>query len=85
MSGAPDAALSGFETVLKSNPQQDPRNVALAIADLVELSAGSRPFRTVVDHLGMGDGVSRYNEHLDELTRGIYQNFGTAHMLSVKA
>jgi NAD(P)-dependent dehydrogenase (short-subunit alcohol dehydrogenase family) len=84
MAGAPDAALSGFENVLKANPQQDPHDVARAIAELVELPAGQRPFRTVVDHLGMGDPVARYNEHLHELTRSIYTNFGTADMLTVK-
>jgi NAD(P)-dependent dehydrogenase (short-subunit alcohol dehydrogenase family) len=84
MASAPDAALSGFEHVLKANPQQDPQNVARAIAELVELPAGERPFRTVVDQLGMGENVSRYNEHLHELTRGIYTNFGTADMLRVK-
>jgi hypothetical protein len=51
---------------------------------LIELPPGKRPFRTVVDNLGMGDGVSRYNEHLHELTRGIYTNFGTSDMLTVK-
>jgi NAD(P)-dependent dehydrogenase (short-subunit alcohol dehydrogenase family) len=84
MAAAPESALTGFEGVLKANPQQDPQNVAKAIARLVEMPLGSRPFRTVVDNLGMGDPVSRYNEHLQELTRGIYTNFGTAEMLTVK-
>lgn len=84
MAEAPDAALSSFESVLRANPQQDPENVAKAIAELVELPSGKRPFRTVVDNLGMGDPVSRYNEHLHDLTRGIYTNFGTAEMLTVK-
>jgi NAD(P)-dependent dehydrogenase (short-subunit alcohol dehydrogenase family) len=84
MAGAPDAALASFENVLAQNPQQKPQDVADAIAALVELPAGKRPFRTVVDHLGMGDDVARYNDHLHELTRGIYTAFGTADMLQVK-
>jgi NAD(P)-dependent dehydrogenase (short-subunit alcohol dehydrogenase family) len=84
MAGAPDAALSSFENVLKHNPQQNPEEVAQAIASLIEAPAGTRPFRTVVDRLGMGDNVARYNDHLDELTRGIYTSFGTADMLRVK-
>ncbi|MCA9603867.1 MAG: SDR family NAD(P)-dependent oxidoreductase, partial [Myxococcales bacterium] len=84
MAGAPEAALTGFEAVLKSNPQQDPQEVAKALRNLVELPAGQRPFRTVVDNLGMGEPVTRYNEHLHELTKGIYTNFGTADMLTVK-
>ena len=84
IAAAPDAALSSFESVLAQNPQQDPNEVAHAIAALVELPAGKRPFRTVVDRLGMGDSVARYNDHLHELTRGIYTSFGTAEMLQVK-
>jgi NAD(P)-dependent dehydrogenase (short-subunit alcohol dehydrogenase family) len=85
MAGAPEAALAGFEGVLRQNPGQDPQKVADAIAALVELPLGQRPFRTVVDQLGMGDSVARYNEHLHDLTRGIYTSFGTAEMLTVKS
>jgi NAD(P)-dependent dehydrogenase (short-subunit alcohol dehydrogenase family) len=84
MSTAPEAALAGFENVLEATPAQDPRNVAKAIADLVAMDAGARPFRTVVDNLGMGAPVDQYNEHLHELTRSIYTSFGTADMLTVK-
>jgi NAD(P)-dependent dehydrogenase (short-subunit alcohol dehydrogenase family) len=84
MAGAPESALAGFESVLEANPQQDPRKVAEAVGDLVGMEAGTRPFRTVVDELGMGVPVHQYNEHLHELTRGIYTNFGTSEMLDVK-
>lgn len=84
MAQAPAAALANFEAVLAANPQQNPQDVADAVVALIETPAGKRAFRTPVDKLGMGDAIAQYNEHLAQLTRGIYQNFGTAHMLEVK-
>ena len=84
MAQAPAAALANFEAVLAANPQQNPQDVADAVVALIETPAGKRAFRTPVDKLGMGDAIAQYNEHLAQLTRGIYQNFGTAHMLDVK-
>jgi len=83
MAQAPAASLANFEAVLAANPQQDPQLVADAVVTLIETPAGKRPFRTAVDKLGMGDAIAQYNDHLHQLTRGIYQNFGTAHMLDV--
>ena len=82
---APDASLHGFEEFLKANPAQNPQNVADAVVRLVEMPAGQRPFRTVVDNLGMGTGVESYNAQAQELTRGVYTNMGIVHMLAVKA
>lgn len=84
MAQAPAAALANFEAVLAANPQQNPQHVADAVVELIETPAGKRAFRTTVDQLGMGDAIAQYNDHLDQLTRGIYQNFGTAQMLEVK-
>jgi len=81
---APAAALEGFEKALEANKQQDPQIVADAIADLIGAPAGQRPFRTVVDKLGMGESIKGYNDHLAEVTAGIYQAFGTANMLQLK-
>jgi NAD(P)-dependent dehydrogenase (short-subunit alcohol dehydrogenase family) len=84
MAGAPVAALANFEQALAANPQQDPQLVADAIAKLVEAPAGQRPFRTVVDKLGMGDPIEGYNDHLAEVTTGIYTAFGMSDMLQLK-
>ncbi len=81
---APAAALTNFEQALEANPQQDPQNVATAIADLVDTPAGQRSFRTVVDKMGMGDPIAGYNQHLDEVTSGIYGAFGMQDMLQLK-
>jgi len=59
--------------------------VADAIAALIRQPAGQRPFRTVVDTLGMGAAIEPYNRALAELTAGLYANLGIAHMLAPQA
>jgi hypothetical protein len=52
--GDPAASLANFEEVLEWNKQQVPQLAADAIAGLMATPTGQRPFRTVVDKLGMG-------------------------------
>ena len=80
---APQQAFEGFEQALKANPAQDPALVPAAIAQLIATPAGERPFRTVVDKMGMGDHVHTYNEHLAKVTQGIYSAFGTDGLLTL--
>ena len=80
----PQQSFEGFEQALAANPEQNPQDVADAINGLVEKSAGERPFRTVVDRMGMGDHIQKYNQHLEEVTAGIYGAFGMQDMLKVK-
>jgi NAD(P)-dependent dehydrogenase (short-subunit alcohol dehydrogenase family) len=84
MSQMPEGFLKGFEQALAANPAQDPKNVATAIVELIAKPRGERPFRTVVDKMGMGDHVAGYNEHLDKITHGIYAAFGIGHLLKIK-
>jgi NAD(P)-dependent dehydrogenase (short-subunit alcohol dehydrogenase family) len=81
---APQQMGESFGNVLANNPQQDPQRVADAFAELIEKPYGEKPFRTTVDFIGMGDHVQKYNEHLDQVTTGLYTNFGIAGMLRVK-
>ncbi len=81
---APMGMLEGFEKALAGNPAQKPQNVADAIAKLVDMPAGQRPFRTVVDKMGMGDHVEGINKQSDQVTHGIYSAFGIEGMLSVQ-
>lgn len=81
---APKASLRHFESFLAQNPQQDPRLVAEAVADVVSRPRGTRPFRTEVDRIGMGDAIRAYNEHLAQLTSGLYANLGMADMLQLR-
>ncbi|MFN8718314.1 MAG: SDR family NAD(P)-dependent oxidoreductase [Gemmatimonadaceae bacterium] len=82
LADAGTAVLTGFEQALAANPAQDPQLVADALRDLVNAPAGTRPFRTVVDHMGMGPHVAGYNTHLAQITAGIFGAFGTEAMLA---
>ncbi|TQV74793.1 SDR family oxidoreductase [Aliikangiella marina] len=80
---APQQSQEGFEQALAENPAQDPKLVSEAIVSLINTPAGERPFRTVVDKMGMGDHIEGYNEHLEKLTQGIYTAFGTDGLLNL--
>ncbi|MDW3194651.1 MAG: SDR family oxidoreductase [Cytophagales bacterium] len=82
---APKAMFDGFEQALANNPEQNPQKVADAIAQVVGQTDSDRPFRTVVDSMGMGDHIKGYNDQLDQITNGIYSVFGMEGMLEVKA
>jgi NAD(P)-dependent dehydrogenase (short-subunit alcohol dehydrogenase family) len=85
MADMAEGFLKGFEQALASNPAQDPNHVAQAIGKLISSSHGARPFRTIVDNMGMGSHLSEYNAHLGQITEAIYKNFGIAHLLNVKS
>ena len=84
MKDAPREAFEGFEGALSDNPVQDPQLVADAALTLVNTPAGERPFRTVVDKMGMGEPIVEYNEQLDKVTHGIYSAFGMEETLELK-
>jgi len=75
---------AGFEKALAANPEQNPQNVADAVARLVDTPPGQRPFRTVVDKMGMGEHIKGYNDHLEQVTSGVYNAFGLGDMLKLK-
>ena len=81
---APQQAFENFEGALASNPAQDPQNVAEAIVNLINIPAGSRPARTVVDKMGMGDHIDPYNQQLAQIHEGLYNAFGMGEMLKLK-
>jgi NAD(P)-dependent dehydrogenase (short-subunit alcohol dehydrogenase family) len=81
---APQKMGESFHNVLLNNSQQDPQRVADAFAELIDIPLGEKPFRTTVDFIGMGDHVQKYNEHLGQVTQGLYGNFGIAGMLQVQ-
>lgn len=80
---APQQMGEGFNEALANNSEQDPQKVADAVANLVNGNAGERPFRTVVDHMGMGDPMKGYNEQLEGITKGIYGAFQIDGMLKL--
>ena len=48
-------------------------------------SFGQKPFRTVVDHVGIGPEIERYNDVLHDVTRNVMTNFGIEEMLKLNA
>lgn len=80
----PVAVFQQFEGFLKMNPQQDPQQVAIPFADLIDMPKDEKPFRTTVDYIGMSDPIEKYNEHLEQIMKGEYSNFGTQQMLNVR-
>ncbi len=84
LASAPAKALAEFQNTLRDHPEQEPQNVAEAIATLVDTPAGRRPFRTVVDDMGLRDIILRYNEELAEVTREVYAMLGMEAMLTLK-
>ena len=84
MAQAPQAAMENFAQVLKSNPEQNPQDVADTMAKLVNTAAGDRPFRSIVDKMGMGASLVEYNGHLEQIMSGLFSSFGMADMLKLK-
>ncbi|MEM7060792.1 MAG: SDR family oxidoreductase [Pseudomonadota bacterium] len=83
MAAAPKAALEGFEGFLADNPQQNPQLVADAVVEVIGRAPGTRPFRTEVDSIGMGDAVKPYNDMLNQITEGLFTNLGIEGMLTL--
>lgn len=80
---APQQMGEGFGAALAQNPDQKPEKVVEAIVGLVDADKGQRPFRTMVDHMGMGAALAGYNEQLEGVMKAIYGNFQMGDMLSL--
>ena len=79
----PQQLAESFGAALEQNTEQNPQDVADAIAGLINTPAGERPFRTVVDKMGMGEPLKAYNEAIDQITEAIFTNFGMEGMLKL--
>ena len=73
-----------FEGFLAANPQQDPQLVADAVVAVIDGDPGTRPFRTEVDRIGMAEPLKGYNDHLAQITLGLFTNLGMEDMLKLK-
>lgn len=81
---APEMALAAFEERLKGPGAPDPQWVADAVAELLRKPRGQRPFRTVVDRLGLGAAIEPYNQAFDGIQKGVFGAFGMADALVLK-
>ena len=80
----PEQALKDYDAFLDTKPEQDATKVADAIVRLIDTPAGTRPQRTVVDFIGMGDLVHGMNDQLAQVTAGVYGSFGIDALLQLK-
>lgn len=80
---APDASLNGYVQYIESNPLQRPQKIADAAAELLKLPFGEKPFRTVIDFMGLKEPIESYNEALHQTTLQIYTGNGVANLLNL--
>lgn len=71
--------------MLEATPMQRPERIAEAVMALLDMPFGKKPFRTVVDHVGVGREIERYNDVLHDVTRTVLTNFGIEQMLDLNA
>ena len=79
----PKAGLEGLQQLLDDTPMQNPQKVVDALVELLAMSFGTKPFRTVVDFTGVSEPISQYNELLHKTTRDLYTWNGIDGMLSL--
>jgi NAD(P)-dependent dehydrogenase (short-subunit alcohol dehydrogenase family) len=77
---APQIIQAGFDSIMGMPEPPDPREVADAVTRLIEMPAGTRPLRTVVDRL-MGQGTVAINEVASNVMAGVLQALGMGAML----
>ncbi len=80
---AVEPALAGLQQALEATPDQRPERVVEAVVQLLAMPYGEKPFRTVVDAMGIGSLIERYNAELADVTRDVHSMFGTEAMLSM--
>ncbi|MHA7826159.1 MAG: SDR family NAD(P)-dependent oxidoreductase [Roseovarius sp.] len=81
----PAMSNAGLAQMLEATPMQRPQRIAETVVALLDMPFGQKPFRTVVDHVGVGPEIERYNDVLHDVTRTVLTNFGIAEMLDLNA
>jgi NAD(P)-dependent dehydrogenase (short-subunit alcohol dehydrogenase family) len=81
----PAISNAGLAQMLEATPMQRPDRIAETVVALLDIPFGEKPFRTVVDHVGVGPQIERYNDVLHDVTRTVLTNFGIAEMLDLNA
>ena len=78
-------SAAGLAEMLEATPDQRPERLADAVVDLLDKPFGQKPFRTVVDYVGVGPQIERYNDVLHDVTRNVMTSFGIEDMLKLNA
>ena len=66
LADGPEQQLQNFEQNMTGDNAPPPQMVADALLGIIKAPRGKRPFRTVVDGLGMGEPIEKYNSVADE-------------------
>jgi NAD(P)-dependent dehydrogenase (short-subunit alcohol dehydrogenase family) len=61
----PALSAQALAQMLEATPDQRPERIAEAVAALLAVPFGQKPFPTVVDHTGVGPEIERYNTARD--------------------
>jgi len=81
----PDEMWSGMAETLQSEEAPDPRVVAEAVLELIEMSPGKRPLRKVVDPLMGGEAPETVNSKSEEIQQQLLSSMDMNRLLSVNA
>lgn len=81
----PAMSAAGLAQMLEATPDQRPERIAEAVVALLDKPFGQKPFRTVVDYVGVGPQIERYNNVLHDVTRNVMTSFGIEDMLKLNA
>jgi NAD(P)-dependent dehydrogenase (short-subunit alcohol dehydrogenase family) len=80
----PKALLSSIESVFETNPDHTLDLIPAALLRLLKMPHGTRPVRTEVDKMFMGDLVAPLNRQLSEANEKLYEAFQLPHLSKVK-
>ncbi|MFC3851652.1 SDR family NAD(P)-dependent oxidoreductase [Salinispirillum marinum] len=81
----PAVSKTGLAELLKATSEQRPERIAETVVNLLGKPFGDKPFRTVVDYVGVGPEIERYNAVLHDVTRKVLTNFGMEQMLNLNS
>lgn len=81
----PAMSAASLAQMLEATPDQRPERIAEAVVALLDMPFGQKPFRTVVDNVGVGPQIERYNDVLHDVTHTVMTNFGIQDMLKLNA
>lgn len=84
LADVPQKVWGGFAEALAGPDAPDSQEVADAVVGLIEMPAGKRPLRTVVDPLTGGEGPKALNRATEEIQAQILEGMGLGDSTSVK-
>lgn len=74
---ASEEALAGLLGAIEHVPDQRPERVAEAYVALIDMPTDTRPYRTIVDTLGLAEIVDEYNKCHDEVMNRVMTHLGS--------